>query len=47
MGEYGEVKARLAALEREWFDLSAAIEAIESENTEPAPAKAPRRRHGG
>jgi len=45
MGEYGTVKARLSALEKEWFALTETIEEIEAEGVEAAPAKTPRRRH--
>jgi ATP-binding cassette subfamily F protein 3 len=46
MAEYAAVKSRLAALESEWLDLSEAVEEIGTESA-PAPARAPRRRHGG
>jgi ATP-binding cassette subfamily F protein 3 len=46
MGEYGKVKASLAALEREWLQLSEALEEIGSEPApEPDSSKSPRRRH--
>jgi ATP-binding cassette subfamily F protein 3 len=45
MGEYGSVKARLSALEKQWFDLTEQIEEIDRANAEPAPEKAPRRWH--
>lgn len=46
MGEYGTVKASLAALEREWLKLSEALEEIESgQVSDVGNAKAPRRRH--
>ena len=48
MGEYGKVKAALAALEREWMKLSEALEGLESEPAaESEGAKSPRRRHQG
>ena len=48
MGEYGKVKAALAALEREWMKLSEALEGLESEPAaESESAKSPRRRHQG
>jgi ATP-binding cassette subfamily F protein 3 len=48
MGEYAAVKVRLAALEREWLELTEAIERIDATNAAPEPpAKTPKRRHGG
>jgi ATP-binding cassette subfamily F protein 3 len=47
MAEYGTVKERLTALEKEWFALTEAIERIDAENAVPEPSRAPRRRHGG
>jgi ATP-binding cassette subfamily F protein 3 len=45
MGEYGAVKTRLVALEREWFDLTAVLEALGAEDADEVAVKAPRRRH--
>jgi ATP-binding cassette, subfamily F, member 3 len=45
MADYAGVKASLAALEREWLELSETIEEIDAEPA-PAPPRAPRRRHG-
>jgi ATP-binding cassette subfamily F protein 3 len=46
MAEYAAVKSRLAALEREWLDLSEAVEEIEAGSAlAPAPPRTPRRRH--
>ena len=47
MGEYGQTKALLAALEREWFDLTEVIETIESADSAPVTPRTPRRRHSG
>jgi ATP-binding cassette subfamily F protein 3 len=46
MGEYGQLKARLAVLEREWLELSETIEVIDVEVPVGEPAKPPRRHHG-
>ncbi|HEY5548711.1 MAG TPA: ABC-F family ATP-binding cassette domain-containing protein [Coriobacteriia bacterium] len=44
MAEYGALKSRLAALEKEWLELTDALEHLDPE--EPAkPTKAPRRHH--
>jgi ATP-binding cassette subfamily F protein 3 len=46
MAEYGALKARRAAMEGEWLELSDALEHLEPE-PDPKPAKSPRRHHGG
>jgi len=46
MAEYGALKSRLAALEKEWLELTDALEHLDPEATETKPAKAPRRHHG-
>jgi ATP-binding cassette subfamily F protein 3 len=50
MAEYGTVKARLAALEREWLELSQVVESLDPDGTPvssqvPAHDRAPKRRH--
>ncbi|HEY5506349.1 MAG TPA: ATP-binding cassette domain-containing protein, partial [Coriobacteriia bacterium] len=45
MGEYGQVKARLAALEREWLELSEAIEVLDVDAPVGEQDKHPRRHH--
>jgi len=46
MAEYGKIKARLAALEREWLELSEAIEALDAADVPAGEPAKPRRHHG-
>jgi ATP-binding cassette subfamily F protein 3 len=46
MAEYAAAKSRLAALEREWLELSESVEVLDADaDAAPVPVRAPRRRH--